>query len=61
MQVPALIYKLCLYQQEFIILYQNFVSVNCLYMSRDLAEKSLKDENNSEEHPASNYFRTASA
>ena len=51
----------CLYQQESIILYQNFVSVNCLYMSRDLAEKSLKEENNSEEHPASYYFRTASA
>ena len=51
----------CLYQQESIILYQNFVSVNCLYMSRDLAEKSLKEEN-SEEHLASNYYiRTASA
>ena len=51
----------CLYQQKSIILYQNFVSVNCLYMSRDLAEKSLKEENNSEEHLASYYFRTASA
>ena len=69
MQVPALIINagtcisvvVCLYQQESIILYQNFVSVNCLYMSRDLAEKSLKEENNSEEHPASYYFRTASA
>ena len=38
-----------------------FVSVNYLYMSRDLAEKSLKEENNSEEHLASYYFRTASA
>ena len=51
-----------LYQQESIILYQNFVSINCLYMSRDLAKKSLKEENNSEEHLASNYYiRTASA
>ena len=30
-------------------------------MSRDLAENKLKEENNSEEHPTSYYFSTASA
>ena len=38
-----------------------FFSVNCLYMSRDLAGNDLKEENNSKENLASYYFRTASA
>ena len=33
-----------------------FFSVNCLYMSRDLAENNLKEENNSKEHRASDYY-----
>lgn len=37
-----------------------FFLVNCLYMSRDLAENNLKKENSSKEHLASYYnFRIA--